>query len=160
MNTKNVLITGAARRIGAAIARRLHAAGMNLILHYRTSKPEAEALCASLNRRRAGSAVALRADLLRTPDIGTLVRSAADVWGGLDVLVNNASTFYSTPVGDVTEAQWDELLGSNLKAPFFLSQEVVRKSRSSQGPSVLPAVDQFFFGQPPAENRILVHFPD
>ncbi len=122
MTPKAVLITGAARRIGAATAHRLHAADMNIILHYRTSKAEADNLCASLNRKRAGSVVALQADLLHTPNIGALIRSAADVWGGLDVLVNNASTFYATPVEDVVEEQWDELIGSNLKAPFFLSQ--------------------------------------
>jgi pteridine reductase len=119
---KTVLITGAARRIGAAIAHRLHAAGMNLAIHYRGSKAEADELCASLNRQRAGSAVTLQADLLHTSNIRELIHNASEIWGGLDVLVNNASTFYATPVEDVAEEQWDELIGSNLKAPFFLSQ--------------------------------------
>ena len=133
MTAKVVLITGAARRIGAATAHRLHTAGMNLALHYRRSKAEAEELCATLNRRRAESAVTLQADLLHTPNIGALIRSAADVWGGLDVLVNNASTFYATPVEAVVEEQWDELIGSNLKAPFFLSQAAAPLLRRRSG---------------------------
>jgi len=130
---KVVLITGAARRIGAATAHRLHAAGMNLVLHYRRSKAEAVELCAALNRQRAGSAVALRADLLHTANNRALVRDTADIWGGLDVLVNNASTFYATPVEDVIETQWDELIGSNLKAPFFLSQSAAPLLRRRNG---------------------------
>lgn len=122
MNTKTALITGAARRIGAQIARALHGAGYNLVLHYRRSGDEAQALAHELNCARCDSARLIQADLLRTENLGLLVAQAAGFWGGLDVLVNNASSFYPTPLGEVTEPQWDELLGTNLKAPFFLTQ--------------------------------------
>lgn len=119
---RTVLITGAARRIGAAIARGLHSAGMNIVLHYRRSRDEAEALQAELEGRRAGSVRLVQGDLLDIDAIPRIVETAARAWGGLDALVNNASTFYPTPVGGITEAHWEDLLGSNLKAPLFLSQ--------------------------------------
>ncbi|MEQ6340111.1 MAG: pteridine reductase [Gammaproteobacteria bacterium] len=119
---KVVLITGAAHRIGAVTARSLHEAGANLVLHYRSSSDTAHALRDDLNARRAGSVVLMQADLLDTSNLPRLVQYAMDTWGRLDVLVNNASSFYPTPVGGVTEAQWDDLTGTNLKAPFFLSQ--------------------------------------
>lgn len=119
---KTALITGAAHRVGAMITRVLHAQGMNLVLHYRSSSAAAQALQAELNARRANSAVLTQSDLLDTTRLPTLVQSAIDTWGRLDVLVNNASSFYPTPLGNVTETQWDDLTGTNLKAPFFLSQ--------------------------------------
>lgn len=119
---KVALITGAAHRIGAVTARILHEAGANLVLHYRSSSGAAHALHDDLNARRAGSVVLAQADLLDTSRLPRLVQHAMDAWGRLDVLVNNASSFYPTPVGSVTEAQWDDLTGTNLKAPFFLSQ--------------------------------------
>lgn len=119
---RTVLITGAARRIGAAIARALHGAGMNVVLHYRRSREEAEALQAELEGRRGDSVRLVQTDLLDTGAIPRLVEAAAGAWGGLDAVVNNASTFYPTPVGRITEAHWEDLLGSNLKAPLFLSQ--------------------------------------
>lgn len=119
---KTVLLTGGARRVGAHVCRRLHEAGMNVALHYRRSEQEACALVAELNRRRPDSARAFQADLLRLDDIERLAREAAAAFGGLDALVNNASSFYPTPVGRATEAHWDDLVGSNLKAPFFLAQ--------------------------------------
>ncbi len=119
---KVVLITGAARRVGAALAEFLHGHGMNIALHYRHSKREAEALAAKLNGARARSVILLQADLLYSAGLARLVREALGGWGRLDALINNASSFYPTPFGAVTGAQWDDLLGSNLKAPFFLSQ--------------------------------------
>lgn len=120
--TKVCLITGAARRLGAIIAQTLHEAGFNLILHYRQSKEEAEALCATLNQVRPHSVVTLQAELKAIPEFPTFFEKALSVWGRLDVLVNNASCFNKTPIGNVCEEDWDELLNSNLKAPFFLSQ--------------------------------------
>ncbi len=140
MQSKTVLITGAAKRIGAEISRMLHADGMNIIIHYRSSKDEAQGLCNELNALRADSAIILQADLHQTPELTTLVQQASDYWGRLDVLVNNASTFYPTPVGEITEAHWDDLMGSNLKAPLFLSQAAMPHLRNSQG-SIINIVD-------------------
>jgi len=116
------LITGAGRRLGAAISQALHDAGYQVVLHYRQSASEAEALCARLNRQRAGSARTVSGDLCNTDALAAVVVQAADFGGRLDVLVNNASAFYATPFGSATVAQWDDLLATNLKAPFFLSQ--------------------------------------
>jgi pteridine reductase len=116
------LITGASRRIGAQIARRLHASDYRLALHYRHSRAEAEGLAAEFNRARPDSARVFAADLLDTPGLSVLTRQAYDAWGRLDALINNASSFYPTPVGQIDEAAWEDLLGSNLKAPLFLSQ--------------------------------------
>src|SRR3990167_5217336 len=122
LTSKVALVTGAARRVGAAISRVLHAAEMNIVLHYHASKVEALALCEQLNQVRSGSAVAVSA-VLGTADNGVrLIKQAEAAWGRLDVLVNNASQFYRTESGQVTEAVWDHLLASNLKAPFFLAQ--------------------------------------
>ena len=116
------LVTGGARRIGAAVAEALHGAGVAVAVHYRGSRDAAEALVARLEAQRPGSAIALQADLLDTAALPGLVERAAGAFGGLDILVNNASSFYPTPVGDITERHWEELVGSNLKAPLFLSQ--------------------------------------
>ncbi|MFQ5488122.1 MAG: pteridine reductase [Gammaproteobacteria bacterium] len=118
------LITGAARRVGAVIAETLHQQGMNLVLHYRSSGTEAEALCERLNQARPASAITLACDLHDTARLPSLAAQATAQWGRLDALVNNASTFYPTPVGKITGQHWDDLLGSNLKAPLFLSQAV------------------------------------
>lgn len=122
MSVKRILITGAAKRIGAACARLLHDDGHRLILHYRSACGEAEALCAELNRKRPDTAILWQADLLHGEALRTLAAAAEKQWGGLDALINNASAFYPTPFPEVSETQWDELLGSNLKAPFFLTQ--------------------------------------
>ena len=126
MNTaltdKVALITGAAHRIGATIARTLHAEGMNIALHYRSSRSAAEVLHVELNRLRPNSVILIQADLLDVNSLPGLVQTAEAAWGRLDVLVNNASTFYPTAIGSITEHHWDDLLGSNLKAPLFLSQ--------------------------------------
>jgi pteridine reductase len=119
---KNVLITGAAKRIGAACARLLHSEGCNVFLHYRSSKEAALQLCYELNQIRPDSAYMMQADLLNREEMESLVSEACMAWGRIDVLVNNASSFYPAKVADVTEQQWDELMGSNLKAPFFLAK--------------------------------------
>lgn len=128
-----VLITGAARRVGAATARELHAAGARVAVHCRQSRDEADALCIELNRNRAGSAAVLQADL---NDVGQCVRLVAEscaLWGRLDVLVNNASTFFPTPIGAVNAQQWDDLFASNVRAPFFLAQAAAPHLKSARG---------------------------
>lgn len=128
-----VLVTGAARRIGAAIVTRLHENGARVAIHYGSSATEADSLADRLNDRRASSVSTFQADLLDLDAIRGLVASVID-WGGqLDCLVNNASTFYPTPIGNITEQHWDDLLGSNLKAPLFLSQASVPHLRDAGG---------------------------
>lgn len=127
------LVTGAARRIGAAIATALHAAGANVAIHYRGSADEARTLANSLNAERDESATAIQADLLDTDRLPQLVGDVID-WGSrLDILVNNASTFYPTPLGGITGGDWDDLIGTNLKAPLFLSQAACDELRSRRG---------------------------
>ena len=121
LSGQTVLVTGAARRIGAAICETLHAAGMNVAIHYRNSSIEADQLAARLNADRDGSAKAFCADLIEAGEPADLVREVT-VWAdSLDALVNNASTFYPTPLANVDEMAWNDLIGSNLKAPLFLS---------------------------------------
>lgn len=116
------LVTGSAQRIGAAIVQTLHAAGYNTVIHYRHSRKEAETLAAELNALRKHSAVCVAADLSDIDAINGLAESALEPWGRVDALVNSASSFYPTPVGTATEQQWNELIDSNMKAPFFLAQ--------------------------------------
>src|SRR5690606_13095048 len=116
------LVTGAAKRIGAEIARRLHAEGYDLALHYRSSKAEMDALVAELESTRAGSTLALQAELAEFDRLPELVAKTVGHFGRLDGLVNNASAYYATPIGEATPSQWDELFASNARAPFFLSQ--------------------------------------
>lgn len=130
---KVALITGAARRIGAEIARTLHAAGMNIIIHYNASEDEALECCKRLNMTRDKSAVALRGDLLLPESEVVLVQQAMAVWQRLDVLVNNASRYYRTKIGKVTEYSWDDLMNCNLKAPFFLSQAAAAHLAATSG---------------------------
>lgn len=119
---KTVLITGAARRIGAAIAGRLHAEGWNLVLHAHRSQADAEALGQALNQRRADSAVVELADLRDAAAIERLAAAAAGHWGSLDALVNNASSYYATPLPGLTAAAIADLVGTNLQAPLLLTQ--------------------------------------
>jgi len=130
---KAVLVTGAAKRVGAAIARTLHAAGANVILHYHRSVGEAAALTTELRARRADSVASVRGDLLATAALADLVGTAERAFGRLDVLVNNASTFYPTPVGEIDERQWEDLIGPNLKAPLFLAQAAAAPLRRAEG---------------------------
>ena len=117
-----VLITGGARRLGAAIARRLHQEGASILIHYRTSRADAERLAAELNGVRAGSVALHAADLLDLAALPGIVDATIRAFGRLDVLINNASSFYPTPLGAVTAAAFDDLIGSNLRAPLFLTQ--------------------------------------
>ncbi|MGH8706153.1 MAG: pteridine reductase [Burkholderiales bacterium] len=116
------LVTGAARRVGAAIARRLHAAGANLVIHYRGAEEDAAKLESELNAARAASATRVKAELLAPVAPQALVGAALEKWGRLDLLVNNASTFYPTALGEIEPGHWEELIGSNLRAPLFLAQ--------------------------------------
>ena len=144
------LITGAAKRIGAAIARTLHAAGYDLALHYRHSRAEMDALCAELETSRLGSTCAIQAELNDTAHVPHLVEKCIARFGRLDALVNNASTFYPTPIGSITPAQWNELFASNAQAPFFLIQAAAPHLQSSQG-SIVNIVDIY------AERPLLGH---
>ena len=134
------LVTGAARRVGAEIAAQLHAAGADVGVHYRTSGEDATHLVAHLNGLRPDSATAFQADLLDTASLPELIAAVVDWRGGLDILVNNASTFYPTPLGEITEADWDDLVGSNFKAPLFLSQAAAASLRERRG-SIVNIVD-------------------
>jgi pteridine reductase len=128
-----VLITGAARRIGAAVVRRLHAEGFDIALHYHRSKAEAQALAAELNAVRADSVVTLDADLADDARLAAMVDEAARWHGRLDALVNNASSFHATPVGSIDGAAWDGLFASNARAPLFLSQAATPHLAAQQG---------------------------
>ena len=130
---KTVLITGGARRVGASIARTMHGAGDNLVVHYRNSGNDAEALAAELNAARADSAALFQADLLQVEKLPALVEFAVRRFGSLDVLVNNASTFYPTKIGEITPQAWDDLVGTNLKVPLFLAQAAAAALKRSSG---------------------------
>lgn len=130
---KVALITGGARRVGAEIARVLHGAGASIVVHYQKSAREAEALVRNLEEQRSDSAACVKADLLETSRIGELVSFTQQRYSRLDILVNNASTFYPTPLGEIKENHWDDLVGSNLKAPLFLSQAAAPALRLAHG---------------------------
>lgn len=150
LNGKVVLVTGAARRIGAAIVTRLHENGAHVAIHYRSSAKHADTLAARLNKRRSGSAQTFQADLLEVPQSDTLVEAVRNWHGRLDALVNNASTFYPTPVGSITEAHWQDLMGSNLKAPLFLSQAAAPEL-AKHGGAIVNMVD--IHSQRPLRNH-------
>jgi pteridine reductase len=133
LNGKVALITGAARRIGAAIANTLHQNGADIALHYRKSSADAEALVERLNAGRPDSAALFQAELNDTEALPSFVESVVAWHGTLDILVNNASSFYPTPPGEITQAHWDDLVGSNLKAPLFLSQAALPALREAHG---------------------------
>jgi pteridine reductase len=130
---KAVLVTGGARRVGAAICRRLHAAGASLLVHYRSSALEARALQVELNAQRADSVALAQADLLKVSAATQLVKAALKQFGRLDAVVNNASSFYATAVGEITEEAWDDVIGTNLKAPLFLAQAAAPELRKNHG---------------------------
>jgi len=133
LHGKVVLVTGAARRVGAAIARRLHAAGMQVMLHYRTSEKDARALERALNADRPGSAACVRAELLEAGAPQALLQASLERFARLDLLVNNASTFYPTRFGEIESRHWEELAGSNLRAPLFLSQAAAPQLAKTRG---------------------------
>jgi pteridine reductase len=137
---KSALVTGGARRLGAAIARRLHAAGANVLIHYRDSEAEANALVEELNRARGKSAAKVKAELLAPIAPRALVSAAKDAFGGLDILVNNASSFFPVPVGQIESSHWEELVGSNLRAPLFICQQAAPELASRAG-SIVNIVD-------------------
>lgn len=140
LSGKVALITGAAHRIGATTARTLHRAGMNIVIHYRNSDTAAKTLQQELEATRPHSIALLQGDLHQTAQFPTLVEQAAAHWGQLDVLINNASTFYPTPLGEITETVWDDLIGSNLKAPLFLAQAAAPYLQRQQG-NIINIVD-------------------
>ena len=133
MQGKVVLITGGAKRVGAATCRRLHSAGANLMLHYRVSAGEARLLQAELNHQRKDSVALIQADLLDTAKLPAMVEQTVQSFGRLDALVNNASSFFQTPVGEITAAAWEDLIGTNLRAPLFLAQAAAPALKKSQG---------------------------
>lgn len=133
LNGKVALITGAARRIGAEISHLLHSAGMNIVLHYHNSSVDAEKLALALNKKRDHSAFTLQADLATTGIEQSVISKAVDHWGRLDVLVNNASRFYRTDVGKVSNFAWTDLMDSNVRAPFFLAQAAAPFLRQVNG---------------------------
>lgn len=130
---KVVLITGGARRVGAAICRQLHAAGFDLMIHYRQSKAAAHALQTELNHTRPNSVSTIQADLLDLSNMPRLIADTIAYFGQLDVLVNNASSYYPTKIGEMNDENWDDLVGSNLKAPMFLSQAAASELSKQHG---------------------------
>ena len=140
LHGKAGLVTGGARRVGAAIARRLHAAGASVLVHYRDSELDAAALVAQLNAERPKSAATVKAELLAPIAPKALVSAALQAFGRLDVLVNNASSFFAVPLGEIESSHWEELIGSNLRAPLFICQEAAPQLARHQG-SIVNIVD-------------------
>ncbi len=134
------LVTGGARRVGAEIVKHLHAAGATVAIHYRNSQAAAQDLAGELNAQRANSAMSFGADLLQPESIPDLVAAVTSRCGGLHILVNNASSFYPTPLAKLTDPQWSELMGSNLKAPLFLAQAATAELRRARG-TIINIVD-------------------
>jgi len=140
MHEKVVLITGSGKRVGSVVAQTLHQQGWRVIIHYRSSSSEATQLIQGLNAIRAHSAVGIQADLNKMSDIEKLTDQAKNTWGRIDALINNASSFYPTPIESATEAQWDDLFASNAKAPFFLAKALIPLLKESKG-SIINMVD-------------------
>jgi pteridine reductase len=133
LSGKVVLVTGGAKRVGAAIVRRLHREGASVMLHYRGSEREANALRTELNAARANSVALVQADLLDLAGLAEIVRNAVNRFERIDALVNNASAFFPTPVGEITQATWESLIGANLRAPLFLSQAAAPHLKKTNG---------------------------
>ena len=147
-----VLITGAGRRVGAVIARTLHAAGYDLALHYRRSADDARTLADELEQQRSGSTLLLQAELADIPALPALIEQLLAHYGRLDALVNNASAFYPTPLGTATPQQWNELFASNAQAPFFLSQAAIPALREAHG-GIINMID-IYAERPLAEHPL------
>ncbi|MDP3212148.1 pteridine reductase [Methylotenera sp.] len=130
---KVILITGGAKRVGATMCRELHKHGARLMIHYNTSMAEARALQAELNLLRTNSVAIIQGDLLNNNVLPTLVSETVNQFGKLDVLINNASTYYPTDLGQINEENWQDLIGSNLKAPVFLAQAAAPELRKNHG---------------------------
>lgn len=133
LHDKVILITGGAKRVGAAISRLLHGDGARVVIHYRSSVDEARRLEEALNHIRPGSASIVQANLLELPSLQTLLQTAVKQFGRLDVLINNASSYYPTQIGKIGEPEWDDLVGANLRAPLFLSQAAAPELKKQQG---------------------------
>lgn len=146
------LITGGARRIGATIANTLHNAGYNIVLHYNRSAEEAEQLVAHLNSKRTGSVICVQADLSDMQCVNDLASATLTKWQRCDVLINNASSFYPTPIGIATEQHWDDLFASNAKAPFFLAQALAPALEKTEG-AIVNIADVHAF-KPLAEHTV------
>jgi pteridine reductase len=140
LSGKAALVTGGGRRVGAAIARRLHAAGANVLLHYRDSEADTAKLESELNARRARSASRVKAELLAPIAPRALVSAARESFGRLDILINNASSFFPVQMGAIEPSHWEELVGSNLRAPLFICQEAAPELESHAG-SIINIVD-------------------
>lgn len=147
-----ILITGAGKRVGAVIASHLHNAGYDLAIHAHRSQAEAAALCAALNATRADSAFALGGDLQDSSTWSGLIEATVGHFGRLDGLINNASAFYPTPIGESTPTHWDELFASNAKAPFFLAQAAALHLRASRG-AIINLVD--IYAERPLKNHTI-----
>ena len=164
LTDKSVLVTGAANRLGAQIARTLHQNGANLIIHYRASSVAAEALVAELNQLRANSAVSLCADLGAVTELEDLADNAINAFDGLHILVNNASSFYPTKIGEIDQQAWDDLTASNYRAPLFLSQACYPALKPSSGCIInlidiyasLPLKNHSVYCSAKAANQMLV----
>lgn len=150
--TPVALITGAAQRIGAETARLLHQRGYNIVVHYHHSADKAEALCSELNSQRENSAVALPAELGDIASVEALAKAAKEHWGRVDALINNASGFYPTPLGNVSGDDWDSLFGSNVKGAFFLSQALAPALAQQRG-AIVNIVD--IYGERPLPQHPL-----
>lgn len=146
---KVALITGAARRIGERLARGLHARGYRVVVHYHRGAARAERISADLNRLRADSARAFAADLSDLADVQRLAEQALQAWGHVDVLINNAGSYYPTPWGQATAAEWQDLIGSNLMGPFFLTQALLDALVARRG-CVVNLID--IFAERPARD--------
>ena len=133
LRDKVVLITGGAKRVGASICRLLHGGGAKLMIHYRNSVGEARALQSELNLQRPNSAAIIQGDLLNLAVLPSLIQETVSHFGHLDVLINNASSYYATEIGEIGDDQWEDLIGSNLKAPLFLAQAAAHELRKQQG---------------------------
>lgn len=130
---KTVLITGGARRVGATICRYFHQNGANIMLHYRSSQGEAHLLQSELNQKRPDSVTLIQADLLNLATIPNLVNETVRCYGQLDIVINNASSFFPTKIGEINEENWEDLMGSNLKAPLFLAQAAAPALKKTHG---------------------------
>jgi pteridine reductase len=133
LKNKVILITGGAKRVGASICRLLHKSGANLMIHYRSSINEARAIQAELNLQRPNSVAIIYGDLLNLSILPSLVKETVNQFGHLDVLINNASSYYPTEIGEINDTQWHDLVGSNLKAPLFLSQAAAAELKKQSG---------------------------
>ncbi|MDQ6618219.1 MAG: pteridine reductase [Pseudomonadota bacterium] len=152
MQGKVVLVTGGAKRVGAAVCRRLHAAGATLMLHYRASAGEARLLQAELNHARKDSVALIQADLLDLAKLPAIVEQTVQTFGHLDAIVNNASSFFQTPVGEIGPDDWEDLVGTNVRAPLFLSQAAAPALRASHG-AIVNITD--IHGERPLKNYVV-----